>query len=112
MGLLYKNVCYPTQDLARSASCSDVAFTYSSGTNVFTRECNSAVTSASMTVCTRQNGGNCTSTSMPWPLYPVCTFDGGTTFARDWFGVALIMLAIVWGGKKTIQLFESHHDRD
>jgi hypothetical protein len=112
MGLLYKNVCYPTSDQARAASCSDITYTYASGTNVYTRECNSASTSASMTICTRKDAGICTSSTAPWPVYPTCTFDGGVNFAHDWFAVVLILLALVWGGKKTISLFEAHHDRD
>jgi 3-hydroxyisobutyrate dehydrogenase-like beta-hydroxyacid dehydrogenase len=99
MGLLYKNVCYPTQEQARAASCSDVTFTYvapSSTTTVVTtgngsnalststtknttvvisRECNSASTSASMSICSRIDGGNCSSVTAPWPVFPVCGHD-------------------------------------
>lgn len=107
MGSLYKNVCYSSQSSARTASCSAFDLVTSDGVNVYTAQCVSTdMASLSMDVCKRQNGGVCAVQSQPWPLMPDCDFDAGTSLASDWFYAAFTLVAITWGGKKLIQLFD------
>lgn len=107
MGALYKNVCYPTQSLARQESCTQFDSKNMVGANLYTSECTSTVyTTANMAICKRTNGGVCTTVAQPWPFTPSCSHDGGVSLAYDWFLASMALVAVVWGGKKLIQLFE------
>ena len=62
-----------------------------------------------MELCKRIDGGTCTTLSKPWPLTPACDHVGGVSLSYDYFLAALGLLALIWGAKKLIQLFNTHH---
>lgn len=110
MGAKFKDVCYPTQDDARQAACGSFTASVMATTNLYTSECTSTVyNTATMAICKRTDGGACTTVSQPWPVTPACTHDGGVSLSYDYFLAGVTLLAIVWGGKKLIQLFDNHH---
>jgi hypothetical protein len=110
MGSLFQNVCYPTQAQALTSACSVAGSRNSVGADVFTSECVSSDNGAGgFEMCNRVNGGTCASTAQPWPVLPSCDHDGGVSLSYDYFLVALALLCAVWGGKKLIQLFDTHH---
>lgn len=110
MGALFQNVCYPTQAMARAQACSGFDVKVMATTNLYTSECTSTdFTVANMSICKRTNGGTCVTTSQPWPVTPTCDHDGGVTLSYDYFLASLTFLCIVWGGKKLVQLFDTHH---
>lgn len=110
MGNLVNNVCYPTIQEARKAYCSTFDLSQMEGTSFYTATCNStAFSTANMNVCVRLNGGGCLTRTQPYPTMPTCDHDGGITLAYDWFIASIAFLVIVWGGKKLIQLFDTHH---
>ena len=110
MGTKFKDVCYPTQDDARQASCGSFGASVMSGSDLHTSECSSVSYSAAMMdICKRTNGGVCTTIAQPWPNMPTCSHDGGVSLSYDYFLAGITLLAIVWGGKKLIQLFDNHH---
>jgi hypothetical protein len=107
MGALYQNVCYPTQEAARVQACSTFDAKVMATTNLYTSECTSTVfTGATMAICKRTNGGACTTVTPPWPVTPACDHDGGVSLAADWFLASIAFLAICYGGKRLIQLFD------
>jgi len=113
MGYLYRDVCYPKQADARQVACSKFDAKVMVSTNLYTAECTSTVyTGANMSICKRTNGGACTTVSPPWPTMPTCAHDGGVSLSYDYFLAAITVLAAVWGGKKLIQLFDVHHEKD
>jgi hypothetical protein len=107
MGALYKNVCFPTQAIARAQACSSFDAKVMATTNLYTTECISTdFTTVNMTLCKRTNGGTCATVSQPWPTLPDCSFEGGVSLAYDWFLASITFVVIVWGGRKLIQLFD------
>jgi len=107
MGALFKNVCYPTQEQARQQSCSEFSAQVMATTNLYTTECTStAFTGTTMALCKRTNGGNCATVNQPWPVTPVCDYDGGITLATDFFLAGIGLLIVVWGAKKLLQIFD------
>lgn len=108
MGALFNNVCYDTQYQARAQACSGFDSKVMATTNLYTSECTSTTfTAATMSICKRTNGGACTTVAQPWPVTPVCDYNGGVTLAYDWFLASITFLVIVWGGKKLINLFST-----
>lgn len=107
MGALFKNVCYPSQEAARAQSCSEFDSKVMATTNLYTSECTSTVfTGTTFNICKRTNGGACTTVAQPWPVTPACDYDGGVSLAFDWFLASIAFLAICYGGKRLIQLFD------
>lgn len=110
MGALFQNVCYPTQEVARAQACSTFDAKVMATTNLYTSECTSTVfTGATMNICKRTNGGACTTVTQPWPTMSACDHSGGVSLSYDYFLAALVLLAVIWGSKKLIQLFNTHH---
>jgi hypothetical protein len=108
MGAQFNNVCYPTEAAARQEACARFDAKVMATTNLYTSECTSTVfTGTTMAICKRTNGGTCTTINQPWPVTPACTHDGGITLAYDWFLGSVALLAIAYGGKKLIQLFDN-----
>lgn len=107
MGALFQNVCYADQVEARKQACSTFDTKVMATTNLYTSECTSTVyTGATMAICKRTNGGNCTTVNQPWPVTPACDYDGSINLAVDWFYASIAFVCIVWGGKKLVQLFD------
>jgi hypothetical protein len=110
MGALYKNVCYPTQEVARAQACSSFDAKVMATTNLYTTECTSTTfTTTTMALCKRTNGGACTTVAQPWPVTPPCDHDGGVTLSYDYFLAVIPALAVIWGLKKLIDLFSAPH---
>jgi len=113
MGALYQNVCYPSIEQARLSACQNFNVNTLSGENVYSAECvSSDFTESQMTICKRTNGGTCTVISSPWPSTPDCLHDGGVSLSYDYFLLALPVLCVIFGGKKLIQLFDHHHEKE
>lgn len=108
MGALYKNVCYTDLVDARVQACQSLVSSSLVGGDLHTSECATTDFDApAMSICMRTNGGSCAMVSQPWPSTPDCAHAGGVSLAYDWFLVALPMLAVVWGGKQLIRLFDN-----
>lgn len=108
MGALFQNVCYPDQASARQQACAQFDLKVGATTNVYTTQCTSTTfTTATMSLCTRTNGGTCTTRTQPWPVTPACDYDGGVSLGYDWFLASIAFLVICWGGKKLINLFDT-----
>lgn len=78
------------------------------GGNLYTAECISS-SGPAMDLCKRIDGGSCATISKPWPVTPPCDYSGGVSLSYDYFLAALVLLAAIWGTKKLIQLFNTHH---
>jgi hypothetical protein len=110
MGMLYKGVCYADVASARVDACSNAYTSSLNGSNLVTAECtNTSFTAATMAICRRTNGGACTNSSTPWPVFQSCDYDGVNASAGVWFGVALTLFIVAFFGKKMIKLFDSNH---
>lgn len=110
MGSKFKDVCYPSLSDARGAACSNFGGSSLVGADLFTAECvTTEYTARAMSICKRMNGGACETITQAWPNTPDCTHDGGVSLSYDYFLAGITLLAIVWGGKKLIQLFDFHH---
>lgn len=114
MGSLYKGICYPTVEQARSDYCQSLNQVWGSGTSYATLTCiNTDFTpSYPLTLCKRVDLGQCTYSTRPYPYFPDCNYSGSTDLAYEWFLMAFGLLVVVWGGKQLIKLFDQHHDRD
>lgn len=107
MGALFRDTCYPTQEIARAQACAMFDAKVMASSNLYTSECTSTVfTGATMAICRRTNGGNCTTSNQPWPITPACEHDGGVSLSLDYFYAALAFLVVVWGLKRLLQLFD------
>lgn len=111
MGYLHKGVCYPAQVDARVAACSDYPLTWGDAAGLHSVQCSATIdfSSTSMTLTRTTDGASPVTIVQPWPTQPDCNFSGSTDLAYDWMGAALLLLAIVWGGKRLINLFDQHH---
>lgn len=114
MGFLHKGICYPTQADARVSACSDYPVTWGDGSSVHSLQCSASIdfAASTMTLTRTTDGASPVTIVQPWPTQPECNFAGSTDFAADWFAVALLFLAVVWGGKKLIGIFDQPHNPD
>lgn len=113
MGALFQGVCYPSAADARRDHASQASQVVLTGTTVYSTEVTS-IGPSSFELCTRTNGGACTSRTIQAPddIYPACSHDGGAAIALDWGYAAIALLVVIYTGKQLIRLFESHHNPD
>lgn len=106
MGFQFKDVCYPTAEAAKQASCAAQYNIWGNTTTVYSSDCTStAFTGSSMTVCKRTNGGACTNVTVPYPTFQPCTWDNPASLSSEYFGAVLAFLVIVWVGSRMYRLF-------
>lgn len=113
-GVLHKGVCYPAQADARQAACSDYPLIWAVGSSSYSLSCSASVdlSAASMSMCKSIDGGECVTVSQAWPSMPDCDYSGGAAVALDWGLVSMALLVTIWGWKKLIRLFDTHHNPD
>lgn len=114
MPALYRGVCYPTTAQAKAEHCSQTLAAWGSGSTAYTLECVPDADPSAPTygACVRVNGSACTTSSVAYPSFPECDYEGGASVAYDWGLSALALLVVIYGGKQLIRLFEVHHEKD
>ncbi|MBQ7158907.1 MAG: hypothetical protein IJS09_05740 [Treponema sp.] len=105
-GVLFKGVCYPSEQHARTAACSDYRFSWGDASgNFYTVECTKD-NLGDMQICKRTNGQPCVFQHFRWPYFLECDYSGGTDLALDWFYIILPIFALLWGIKRLIHIFD------
>jgi len=109
MGYLFKDQCLSTVADARDAACSNFDAKIMATANLYTSECTSLNTAASMTICKRTNGGACTNVTQPYPVFRPCdefapfpgylSLEGGALIA----GAVLAVWAVGYGFRALIR---------
>ena len=105
-GVLFNGVCYPTEQHARTAACSEYRFHYGDAQgNFYTLECTHD-DFGDMQVCKRTNNQACVFYHFRWPYFLECDYHGGTDFAVEWLAIVLPVMAVLWGLKRLISIFD------
>lgn len=107
MGYLYKNVCLPTLEQAQLNECQDFTNVSYVGSDIYRHTCQPS--QGGYSVVTELNGTVTQTIPLSAIDYPTCDYVGGVGISYDYFLLALVLLSVIWGGKKLIQLFEFHH---
>ena len=105
-GVLFKGVCYPTEQHARTAACTEYRWHWGdSAGNYYTVECVDD-SGGDMKLCKRTNDGQCAFTHFRWPYFLECDYAGGTDLAMDWLTIVLPIMAFLFGFKRILHLFD------
>ena len=105
-GVLFQGICYPTEQHARTAACSEYRFHYGDASgNYYTIECTDDK-GGDMKLCKRTNNEPCVFQHFRWPYFLECDYFGGTNLALDWLYIVLPVMVLLWGLKRVIHIFD------